>query len=62
MISNPRSLSLILYSDLVLGSFLGLVDSGSTSCFVDFYFVTTHKLPFQEVNLLSLILIDDTIN
>jgi len=51
-----------LCSDLVLGSFLGLVDSSSTDCFVDSHFITTHKLSFQEVNLLPLALIDGTIN
>jgi len=52
----------MLHLDLVPGSFLGLVDSSSTDCFVDSYFITTHKFLFQEVNPLSLTLIDDTIN
>ena len=39
-----------------------LVDSGSTDCFVDSHFITTHKLPFQEVNPLPLALIDGTVN
>ena len=62
MISNPRFLSLTLYSDLVPGSFLGLVDSGSIDYFMDSYFITTYKLPFREVDSLPLTLIDGTIN
>ena len=62
MLSNPRFLFLLLCSDLVPGSFPGLVDSGSTDCFVDTYFVTIYKLSFQEVNSLSFALIDDIVN
>jgi len=57
-----RTLSTSLYSPAVPVAFEGLVDSGSSDCFLDSSFVNKNKLSFQEITLLPVALIDDTVN
>ena len=52
----------MLISPVISGTFDILVDSGLSDCFVDSAFVSKYCLPFLEINSLSLILIDGTIN
>ena len=47
---------------LVPGEFKGLMDSGSSDCFVNSEFVTRNKIRMQKINPLPLFLIDSTVN
>lgn len=59
---SSKLLHVTLYSPLVLLAFEGLVDLGSSDCFLDLSFVTMNKLPFWEIVPLLVALIDGTIN
>ena len=60
--TTSKSLHATLRSSLVPLAFEGLVDSGSSDCFLDSGFVTMNKLPFQKIAPLPIMLIDGTIN
>jgi len=61
-LSGPSSLIISLYSDLVLGVFQGLIDSGSSDCLLDSSFVAAHNLLFRTIEPRPLTLIDGTVN
>ena len=61
-LSGMKSLLVDLCSQLVPGKFKGLVDSGSSDCFVNSEFVTRNKVRTQKINPLPLFLIDGTVN
>ena len=60
--SKTRSLIVDLCSSLVQRIFKGLVDSGSSDCFLDSKFVISNKLRTREIDPLPLTLIDGTVN
>ena len=60
--SKTRSLFINLCLSLVLGVFKGLVNSGSSDCFLDSKFVISNKLRTWKIDPLSLTLIDSTVN
>ena len=60
--TTSKLLHATLCSSLIPSAFEGLVDSGSSDCFLDSDFVTTNKLPFQKIALLPIALIDGTVN
>ena len=62
MLSCPHSLHLSIQSPHISGSFKGLVDSGSSVCFVDSNFVVTNRLTCQTIAPLPVALIDGTVN
>jgi len=62
MAATPKSLHTSLSSPLVQSLFEGLVDSGSSDCFLDSDFVAKNKLLTQEIVLLPITLIDGTVN
>ena len=62
-LSNPNSLHVPLSSDLTFPSLLiALIDSGSTHCFIDINFATTHNLPLIPVPPIHLKLLDGSSN
>jgi len=58
----PKALHAVLRSPLVPSVFEGLVDSGSSDCFLDSLFVAKFNLPFREIAPLPVALIDGTVN
>jgi len=62
MTTNLRSLHITLRSSLVPSAFEGLVDSGSSDCFLDSVFVARNELPTREITPLPIALIDGTVN
>ena len=62
MTANPRSLHTTLWSFLIPLAFEGLVDSGSSDCFLDSVFVARNELPTREITPLPISLIDGTVN
>ena len=61
-LTNTKSLYVPFHSPLVSVVFEGLVDSGSSDCFLDTGFIAENKLPFWEIAPLSIMLIDGTVN
>jgi len=61
-LSTAKALIVDLCLQLMSGIFKGLIDSGSSDCFVNSGFVIKNNLRIQEIDPLFLILIDDTIN
>ena len=61
-LTSSNSLCATLCSLLVLENFERLVDSGSSNCFLDMSFITKNRLPFWEIDPLSIALIDSTVN
>jgi len=61
-LSDRKALLVPVNSDLVLGTFLGLVDSGSSDSFIDSMFTSKNKLVHQGIEPCSLSLIDGTVN
>ncbi|KAL7277983.1 hypothetical protein ACG7TL_007936 [Trametes sanguinea] len=61
-LSNPSSLQIQLYSDLVPVPFRALIDSGSSHCFVDLQFAELHRVPTSSVPPLRLSLFDGSSN
>ena len=62
VLTDPISPFILLSSNLVMKVFQELIDSGSLDCLIDSSFVATHKLPFQIIDPLPLVLIDGTIS
>jgi len=62
ILTNPISPLISLSSNLVAKVFQGLINSSSLDCLIDSSFIATHKLPFQIINFLPLVLIDGTIS
>jgi len=62
VLNSPKALHTHLHSQLIPYPFLALVDYGSSDCFIDFGFVSSHKLPTREITPLPLTLIDSTVN
>jgi len=60
--ATPKSLHTSLSSPLVQSLFEGLVDSGSSDCFLDSDFVAKNKLLTREIAPLPIALIDGTVN
>ena len=60
--SKTRSLFVDLCSSLVPGVLRGLVDLGSSDCFLDSKFVISNKLRTREIDPFPLTLIDGTVN
>jgi len=58
----PKSLFILLCSILVAEDFKVLLNSGLSNCFIDSKFATTYNLPFWNIDLLPLTLINSTIN
>ncbi|KAJ3009535.1 hypothetical protein NUW54_g2750 [Trametes sanguinea] len=61
-LSDPLSLHVMLYSELIHLEFCTLVDSGSSHCFIDSEFVEHHGLPTSSVPPIQLQLFDGTSN
>ena len=61
-LSDMKSLLIDLCLWLVLGNFKGLIDLGSSDCFVDSEFLTKNKIRTCEINPLPLFLIDGMVN
>ena len=61
-LSDPLSLHIELFSELIPTPFRALVDSGSSHCFVDSEFVARNSLPTLSVSPLRLQLFDGTSN
>jgi len=61
-LASPKALHIPLHFKLVPRPFQALVDSGSSDCFIDLGFVSSYKLPVQEIAPLPLMLIDSTVN
>jgi len=62
VLSACKLLYVLLHFPLVLSPFKGLVDLGSSNCFLDSSFVANNKLPFREIVPFSITLIDSTVN
>ena len=61
-LSNPNSLTLSLSTKSISNPFLGLVDSGSSHCFIKTNFVKKHSIPTFTVDPILLSLIDGSVN
>ncbi|KAL7278114.1 hypothetical protein ACG7TL_008085 [Trametes sanguinea] len=61
-LSNPSSLQIQLYSNLVPVPFCALIDSGSSHRFVDLQFVELHRVPTNSVPPLQLSSFDGSSN
>jgi hypothetical protein len=61
-LSDPKSFSVLLTSDIVSDPFRGLVDSGSSHCFADPSFVKSNELSIVSIPPMPLKLIDGTVN
>jgi len=59
---GPQSLFLPIQSLCIQGAFKGLVDSGSSGCFVDPNFVVSNGLTYWTIALFSMVLINGTVN
>jgi len=59
---GPQLLSLPIQSSCIQGAFKGLVDPGSSDCFVDPNFVVSNGLTYWTIAPLSVALIDSTVN
>jgi len=59
---GPQSLSISIQSLYIQGAFKGLVDSGSSGCFMDPNFVVLNRLTCWTIAPLSMALIDGTVN
>ena len=57
-----KAVHITLRSSSIPGVFRGLVDSGSSNCFISSTFALTHDLKTQTISPLSLSLIDGTVN
>jgi len=57
-----KAVHVALRSSSIPGVFRGLVDSGSSNCFISSVFALTHDLKTQTISPLSLSLIDGTVN
>ena len=61
-LSDCKTLLVPVNSDLVPGTFLGLVDLGSSDLFIDSVFASKNKLVHQGIEPCPLSLIDGTVN
>jgi len=61
-LSNHKALLVPVNLDLVPGTFLGLVDLGSSDSFIDSVFTLKNKLVHQGIEPRPLSLIDGTVN
>lgn len=61
-LSDPKSCILNLTSEILPDPFRGLVDSGSSNCFIDSDFVKKNDLVTEPIDPIPIMLIDGTVN